>query len=380
MGIMKFQSKNIVYNILIINILFNIFGCSGQTTSQNFKKRSKIKLEKLYDVKLDNELFFTWNGSEMLCWDKVKNKVKRFDLKKKCFYQEYETEIKNHMEYSEMLNIGFDSLLSYSLSDNYNVVLINYHGKILNKFNLSPNKSINISLCEKKRHPSCHLYGTNGNTRYNDYFYYAAYNIGENKISGKLFSGGKLNIKTGRFEYFTEFPAIYNSYNWGAIYYYFPYITTNDHGQLIISYPACHDLYIYNLKNGKNEIVNGGSSLFSTIKPFSNKKELVLELKAEYTKYFDLNYAYGIISYDKKRKMYYRETLFPEENYGKSSKNIRKKSIIVLDNKFNFLGEELLPDDKNYYHLLATDYGIVISYYDFENMNFGFTLFNLKIL
>ncbi len=128
--------------------------------------------------------------------------------------------------------------------------------------------------------------------------------MGEDRNPGKFFSGGKINVKTGEFEYFTEFPQIYKDYNWGAIRYYFPYFTSNDNNQIVVSYPASHDLFVYDIKKNTRKIIKSGSSLFNKIEPYSNKKELVLDLKNEYIKYYDTNYAYDGITYDRKRKLY----------------------------------------------------------------------------
>lgn len=360
--------------------LFKLLPCSSQTSSTNFRKKSKVKLEKQFDFELDHKINFTWNGKDMVCWDNLNNEIKKFDFRKKTFYQKHKTSIKNYLNYNIMLSVGKDSLLTYSYKSNYSVKIINYEGRVLNNYSLEPAKSLNISNCEKKRHPSCFLNGTASNTFYNNYFYYAGYNMGENKTSKKLFSGGRLNLKTGDFEYFTEFPPIYNKYNWGAMYYYFPHVAMNNKGQLVVSYPASHDLYVYDLNAGKHKSVNAGSSMFSVIKPFSRKKELKKELKGEYSKYYYTNYSYAKIMYDKKEQLYYRMALFPKNDYGKTSDRTRKISIIVLNKDFVFLGEDVLPMDKDYYNMLTTDYGIVAYYYDYKNKKNGFTLFKVKML
>lgn len=354
-----------------------MFSCLGQEKSNNFGKKSKIKLEESFDIKLSNRLFLSWDGSKMFGWDNNNNTIKKFDFHKKSFYDEYKSEIKNSENHEEIVCAGHDSLLTFAWNDKYTANLINGKGKILKKYNLNPSKHINIFECGGDRVSYCYLQGTIANTRHNNSFYYAAQSMGESKISGKLFSAGKLNLKDGTTEFLTEYPSIYHKYNWGAMYYYFPSLTINDNKQLIISYPVSHKLYVYDLITEKKESVNGGSSLFLKISPFSNKKEEKPELKSEYTKYYQLNYAYGGIAYDKKRKLYYRLVLHPNKNYGETADPTRKKSIIVLDENFNFLGEAFLPFNKNYYRIIATDYGIVVSYFNFKTKGYGFTVFNI---
>ncbi|MBN2755851.1 MAG: DUF4221 family protein [Bacteroidales bacterium] len=375
---MNIYSKKHILKFIIIIIFYNTIGCEGQSVSSNFNKKSKVKIEEIFSQSLQQGSFFSSSGKNLICWSPGNNIIKKYDIKKRKFYDEYKTEIKDSKQYIDFANIGKDSLVFFHWMDNYTMYLT-YRGKIIKTYNLTPKKSENILSCIKSGHPTCNLDGTDRNTLIGDYFYFSAYKMGE-KFIDKLYSGGKINLKTGKFEYFTEFPEIYRNYNWGAMRYYFPYITINKLKQIVVSYPACHDIFVYDTKKGTKKRIKSGSSLFKTIKPYSDKKEIVLELKSEYMKYYEQNYAYGDISYDRRRKLYYRLAVFPNINYGKSSDNTRKKSLIVLDKNFKFIGEVVLPTDKNYHNLTDTDYELVVIYYDFSKSTYGFTLFKINIL
>ena len=359
-------------------IFFNTIACGGQSVSSNFNKKSQIKVKEIYSKDFKIGSSFASDGKNLICWSPSNNIIKKFDIKKKAFYDEYKTEIKNSKQYFFFTSIGKDSLIFFHWMDNYKMYLT-YRGKTLKTFNLIPKKSKNFLSCIKTGYPTCNLEGTGRNTLIGNTFYFSAYKGGE-KIIDKLYSGGKINLKSGKFEYFTEFPEIYHNHNWGGVRYYYPYITVNDLEQVVVSYPACHDLLVYDTKKGTKKRIKSGSSLFKTIKPYSNKKEFILNLKEEYIKYYKQNYAYNDIAYDKRRKLYYRLAIFPNKNYGKSSNNTRKKSLIVLDKNFKFIGEVVLPTDKNYFNLIDTDYGLAISYYDFNKNTYGFTLFKIDIL
>ena len=375
---MKTTKQWFIRVLEIIIIILTTSGCDGQQTSFNYNKKSNIDIQTIYSKNIDGYSAFSVYGKDIICWNPYTNTIIKYDLKRKIFYDKYKTDIINSNQYHHFSNIGKDSLVFFNWQDNYKMILV-VHGKILKTYNLTPQKSNNFLSCNKTGCPTCNLAHTNNITVINNFFYFSAYKMGE-KFEDKLYSGGKINLKTGEFEYFTEFPEIYQKNNWGGLSYYFPYMIANNLQQIIISYPACHDIFVYDIKNGTKKRIRSGSSLFKTIKPYSNKKELILELKSEYMKYYEQNFAYGDISYDKKRKLYYRMVIFPNKNYGKSSNIIRKKSLIVLDKNFKFIGEIVLSEDKNYAYLFSTEYGLAITYYDFNKNTYGFTLFKINTL
>ncbi len=365
--------------LLLTVLLLYLFPCQAQEKNLNFGKKSTVQLEKQFDITLKSRTFLTYDGTDLFCWDNIHNRLYKFDFKSRTFTPPIKIEIKNPYEYEEMVCVGRDSLITFSWIENYNANLINGKGKLLKQYNIAPKNHLNYKESNTKLICYCDLYGTIGKISHNGFFYYATKYLGESTNKGKLFSSARLNLKSGVKEYVTEFPSIYNKYHWGFWAYNYPYITFNSKEQMIISYPACHQLYLYDIHTKKQKAVNAGSSLFKNIPPFSNKKEIKAELKDEYIKHYQTNYAYGIIAYDKKHKLYYRQVRHPNKNWGKSANKTRKMSIIVLDEKFHFLGEVELPADKNYYRFIVTEQGIVASYIDFNNRKYGFTVFNIKL-
>lgn len=367
------------YRRILFMFIFIFSSCQGQKKSSNFKKESKVVLEENITI-FSSRLFLSWDGQDMFCWDNLNNTIKKFDFKENKFYGETKSEIKIPEKYEEVVCVGKDSLFMFAWSDGYNASLLNGQGKILNKYNLSPFEHLNVRDCDRDRVSYCNLQGTVGNTCFQGIFYYATQSMGERYTQGRLFSSGKLDFRNGDVEYFTEFPNLYQRYNWGGMNCYFPFLTSDGEGQLILSYPVCHNLYIYNLRTGAKNIISAGSSLFDFISPFPDEKKFKQELRDEYVKYFETNYFYGSITYDKKQKRYYRMVWHPNEEYGKTANKTREKSIIVFDKEFNFMGEVLLPSDKNYYRLITTSYGLVVSFFDFEKKSYGFTIFDIAEL
>ncbi len=362
---------------MLVSLLL-VFLCQGQSNSANFGKQSKVKLEEEFSVNFKERLFLCWDGATLFGWCNLKNSIKKFDFQKRVFYDECQSEIKNFDKYEAIVSVGSDSLFCFAWQDNWNANLINGRGKILRQYNLKPSKYSNFLECDKNRTSYCYLKKTISPTCYKGKLYYATQSMGEDKVKGKLFSSARLDLKNGGTEFVTEFPSIYHQYNWGAISHYFPAVTMNDKEQLVISYPACHKLYVYDLNTNTQKVVNGGSSLFEKVKPFSKEKKYREELRDEYAKYYQTNYVYGDIAYDKKRKVYYRMVWHPKKDYGKQAFSARDNSILVLDEQFNFLGEVVLPSEKHYYRLMFTARGLIIAYVDFKLGKGGFSLFKLK--
>lgn len=361
--------------LLLLGIFVFSF-CQGQVKNTNFGKDSKVTLTEHINI-FTTRLFLSWDGKEMFCWDNLNNTIKKFDFQKNIFYDVAKSELQVPQRYEEVVCVGRDSLFMYAWSDGYKANLLNGQGKLLRRYNLNPSRHANVQECDKNRVSYCNLRGTVGNTCFQGVFYYASHSMGEGRVLGKLFSGGKLDLSNGNVEYFTEYPNLYQKQNWGGMNCYFPFFTSNEKGLLVVSYPVSHNLYVYNLKTGEKNTVNAGSSLFRVVSPFPDKKIFKQELRDEYVRYFETNYFYGSITYDKKQKRYYRMVWHPNENYGKTAEKTRKKSIIVFDEEFNFIGEVLLPFDKNYYRLITTDYGVVVSFFDFKKRSYGFTVFDI---
>jgi hypothetical protein len=188
-----------------------------------------------------------------------------------------------------------------------------------------------------------------------------------------------LNFSTGKYSYFMDFPDIYYKHNWGGLYYRMAFMTGDDLGRIIYSFPACNDLYIYNPQNKTTMSVAGGSKFFSKISPFSNDQNVsVVKVKEDATKHYFINPSYSAVVYDNYRKLYYRMADFPNPDYGNNDSYYKPCSIIIFDKSFKYLGETKLPNLVYNQQLIVTEDGLVVPFFNFQTLRFGFSLFTIS--
>jgi len=158
----------------------------------------------------------------------------------------------------------------------------------------------------------------------------------------RLFSGDVkfeyvYDIKTKKGEYFNfSWPEIYKQKFWG-FYHTFPSRVKGQNNSLVYSFGIDHNLQVLK-PNGTIEKYEARSNYFNSIPPFDkNESESESFLKRG---------IYAMVIYDKYRNVYYRiaglqtNPILPD---GKPKADIHKPySIIILDSKFNRIGETVL--------------------------------------
>ena len=175
-----------------------------------------------------------------------------------------------------------------------------------------------------------------------------------------------LDFKTQKLKFSHTYPlSLYGSnYNWKGELFNLVYSDLHADGdKLVISFPVSHYLYLADLKTGKYEKVYAGSNFAGTIssinknpKKTSNEEILSHAVKQE---------IYTAIKFDKFRKVYYRFLLMalPE---AKTHKGWKEKpiSVIVMDQKFNYLGETIIGtgEEWNWQNSFVTQEGLNIEY------------------
>lgn len=172
--------------------------------------------------------------------------------------------------------------------------------------------------------------------------------IGENeRISYNILELDIENLETK-----TKFPTpkYADELCWGLQYFSFSCNSTYNSltNTFIHSFGSDHNLYI---TNTEFEIIDKhyvGSKYFKNFKPFSQNKNDCLE-KYDERKSHSLNAPkYFKILYDPFKDFYYREVFLPRTDEDIRNNKPNEKSIIIIDNRFNKVGEYLLP--KNTYN------------------------------
>lgn len=192
-----------------------------------------------------------------------------------------------------------------------------------------------------------------------------------------------INMRNNNVEFHHIYPEeIYGSNsNWegGLPTQVYPTLTPNN--ELIFSFPVSHNLYRTNHNSEIYTKTYGGSNIASTIHSIdfddlvNTPNELIIE-----------NYLgedmYGAILYDSYRKMYYRFLLQGIPNATVNSvKEEKPISIIIMDDKFNYLGETIIGTGKtwNWRNTFVTKEGLNIEYLDDKDINEDYLIFKIFI-
>lgn len=152
----------------------------------------------------------------------------------------------------------------------------------------------------------------------------------------------KLDLVTGVNTSGVGYPKSYEGNFWGPhMMSYFTAYNPNTK-QIVFSFPASHNIVAMTLDGGSNEYL-AGSTQFDRIEPME-KDQIPNELR---NRYYLSNPSYGAIYYDQFRRLYYRianQAISEDElESGDIKSTIKPTSILILDEKFNLLGETVLP-------------------------------------
>jgi len=230
--------------------------------------------------------------------------------------------------------VSHDSIFLYN-SGSCMLYLFNYEGVLLNQFHFNPFETDSIVLPYPYLRTYLPIISTDDN------LYLSGYMLGETNAEFRK-TTFKYDTNKNKVEYLIDFPEIYNKYNWGATYYYVISKSYNpDENKIIISFPLCHDLYLYNLEEKTVSNYYSGSNYIDNIKPYSANKTENIDAKKRLDYYIE-NSSYVLVFYDKYKKLYYRIAALPLDNTNESKGSIwkeRQYSLIVLDADFNHLGE-----------------------------------------
>lgn len=154
-----------------------------------------------------------------------------------------------------------------------------------------------------------------------------------------------MDFESGNSEFIIPFPDIYYNGNWVGAKFRKSFTTYNDmSNEIIISYPASHQLVKYDLNKNTSTETFGASNLSKSIVPMDTK---FLNLSStEKWAYFIQSDSYGPILWDPYRKVYYRILLKGKPNADNLTGKVdlhKDMSIILLSENFFYLGETELP-------------------------------------
>jgi hypothetical protein len=145
-----------------------------------------------------------------------------------------------------------------------------------------------------------------------------------------------LDIKTNEISSVMKYPDVYAKGVYGPNFSSFFYDYNTERKQLVWSFAADESLYVYDLQSKKTSSHNARSKYFNEIPPATQS----VDEFEEYTKFFVLSNSYGPVYYDPYQKIYVRfvNRAISQEKYNQREW-WKKRSTVILDEKFTILGE-----------------------------------------
>lgn len=180
------------------------------------------------------------------------------------------------------------------------------------------------------------------------------------------------DIRTENCSYANPYPEQYRHYDWGGNFFYRqPSMDLAGAGKVILSFPADHHVWIYDLSTGQRDSVYAGSRLIKTIKPFNESKQKFPDDVPEeaISDWYYSQPSYDAVLADPYRQLYYRIARLPFPNHRKGTLNDKPVVVIVLDKDFHYLGESRLPEGKPYnpYNAYVSPEGLHIQLADLKD-------------
>lgn len=246
-----------------------------------------------------------------------------------------------------------------------------YGTEILYKLDLVSKKcladwSFSVDTTDNVIVPSPYLSSATPIVKYNNEIICSGFKSGESShmriMSVPTLS--RLNTTTGKVDLMLEYPEIYKKYSWtGELVYRLPYLAKGNHAEIIISFAAYPFLYCIDLDSNTISSHYAGYSKMKGPYPFKKRQgKITLASSEKVWNWYMTNGSYENILYDKYRNIYYRIARMPVNGEIQHHGNNKPTVVLVLDNKFEKIGEIELPESMsiNPYHSIVLKEGLAI--------------------
>lgn len=210
---------------------------------------------------------------------------------------------------------------------------------------------------------------------------FSPFSIPEKNIDIFLFTA-YIDLQTNQVEYHHKYPKeLYgHNFNWEGSFATTVYPCISADNKLIHSFPVSHDLYFSEFECENSIKRYGGSNVANTIHSIDHEQRRTSnELIAENYLQQDL---YGAIIYDSYRKKYYRFLLKGIPNATiKTSRNEKSVSVIIMDEEFNYQGENVIGTEKewNLTNSFITREGLNIEYINSKDIDEDYLILKVFI-
>lgn len=316
-------SRNINYN--------NCKGRKDLYTLQKTKDTISFKLDSVTSPNINYAKIMTINDTLFFT---LLNPYNNF-----LYIYEYDSKKLNkviHLKSSKKLTgyeiINWNRILTYQYWS-YKLTLQDNRGKVLNSI-IVPKKDDSYYAFPNSHAPI--IYKDNS-------IYLAGGMVSKNKPKKTAPIVAQIDSAFSNIDYKYHFPDIYTKLDFGGAQYrmYITYTYNPCEDIFIFNFPASHKLFI--TKDFINESSYcAGSRFIKSIPEYTYKG------RSDTFKYCAENGFYFCVLYDNYNDCYYRICLLPTE-WNENKHYDRNLSVIILDKKFNIVGEKKLISNSDFY-------------------------------
>jgi hypothetical protein len=311
------------------NERINLYKLKKDVCNVEFKLDSATSpsLEYLKLIKINDTIFLTFlntYNNRVYCYNYNTRRLNRKIL------------LPNAKDIKGFEIITWDSIISYQYW-NQKVILQNEKGIVLNEM-IVPMENNKSGYCAQPSTVAPIIY-------YKNKLHLLGGIMTDEKANELSHSVAEVDLVSKEYKYKLNFPKIYSDYFFGGMQYnvFLSYALNERDGLFVISFPASHQIVLTKDFVNYKEVC-AGSKYISNIPEYTSDKD---DKAYEYCS--ENGYYYSIL-YDKFNNLYYRLCLLPSmaekgtENYGAK----RDLSIIILNNEFKIVGEQLLKVGKDF--------------------------------
>ncbi len=155
-----------------------------------------------------------------------------------------------------------------------------------------------------------------------------------------------IDLDTRAIDYPIPFSPVYDEGNWGGGFFFrHTSIAPYKGEKLLVSYPADHKLYAWDIADKKLDGVYAGAYDIERIMPKDSTEEYI---RMEEEEWGSTQPRYAMVVYDRYRDFIYRIATLPVKRDTETNTEYRPMVIIVLDGQMNYIGEWTIPHSEAY--------------------------------
>lgn len=259
------------------------------------------------------------------------------------------------------IHLGIDSILVIDGS-NSNLMLLNHkekktlwsvepYAEIRNIINLYLESGKDLSSLKSVFYGTSYVNDDNRFIRERDKIYFPLLGTEPTRtgvtIKGQFVpSVASIDLKSGIVDYVIPFSEVYEGRDWGnGFYFRHSSIASFKKGKLLVSFPADHNLFVWDFKKNSFEKFYAGAYAISEIIPKNGKPEYI---RLSDDDWGDTQPRYRKVLYDKYKNIIYRIATLPSKKDGLTKSYYCPIIVVVLDGDMNYLGEWTLPNPEQY--------------------------------